>query len=96
MPFSFPPLSVLLTWPAPNYVNPHTRGPENYVISIIFFSLATIAVATRLYTRLYIRRWFGLDDLCICLAYVFEEHYLEITEMLIEVSWLRLGLLRQC
>jgi hypothetical protein len=70
MPFGIPPWSVLITWPASNYVDPPTRGPANYIIGAIFLSLSTTAVAFRLYARLYIRRWFGLDDVCICLAWV--------------------------
>lgn len=66
------PPSVLATWPLPNYVDPH-RNPATialYVINGVFLGLATIAVAARLYTRIVIRNWFGLDDLCVILAFV--------------------------
>jgi hypothetical protein len=61
---------VVATWPAPNYVNPKTYGPAPYIINSIVFSLAVIAVATRLYIRLFRRKWLGLDDGLILLALV--------------------------
>ena len=70
MTLGIPPIDVLLSWPKPNYINPETRGPETYIIGTVFLGIATIAVFTRLYARLFIRRWFGLDDAFICLAWV--------------------------
>jgi hypothetical protein len=64
------PPEVIASWPKPNYVNPQTRGPVVYIINGIFFSLATLTVGVRLYTRIFVRRWFGLDDFFIILAYV--------------------------
>lgn len=61
---------VILTWPKPNYVNPEKRGSELFFINSIFFALATSAICIRLYTRLFIRKWFGLDDWLILLAWV--------------------------
>lgn len=69
-PLGLPPLDVLLSWPLPNYVNPITRGSEAYAIGTIFFGFATVALAIRLYARLFIRKWFGLDDFLIVLAWV--------------------------
>jgi hypothetical protein len=69
MPFEFS-WTTFATWPAPNYVNPTKRGAELYVVDAIFLALTTITIGIRLYARLWIRRWFGLDDLCICLAWV--------------------------
>lgn len=66
------PKSVYAHWPLPNYVDPE-KNPATvalYVTNGIFLSLATIAVVARLYTRIVIRNWFGLDDLCVILAYV--------------------------
>jgi hypothetical protein len=67
---TIPPLSVILSWPQPNYTNPVTRGPAVYVFSSIFLALATIVVLLRLYARVIIRRWFGLDDALIVVAWV--------------------------
>ena len=70
MGLELPPLDVLLSWPKPNYINPVTRGAESYVIGTVFLFFSTLALIVRLYARLFIRRWFGLDDLFICLAWV--------------------------
>jgi hypothetical protein len=66
------PEPVLLGWPSPNYVDP-PKNPATvavYVFNGFFLTLATITVAARLYTRIIIRNWFGLDDLFIILAFV--------------------------
>jgi len=68
--YSIVPTSVIRTWPVPNYYNPTTRGPEFYIVCGIFLALATIALVTRLYARLFIRRWFGLDDALIIASWV--------------------------
>ena len=81
MPFSYPPLSVLVTWPTPNYVDPHKRSSANYAFNSIFLIITTIAVVLRLYTRLYIRRWFGLDDVFICFAFVRIEYPVELQDV---------------
>jgi hypothetical protein len=66
-----PPTDVLLSWPTPNYDNPVTRGPALVIVNSIFISLATITVAARIYTRIVIKRWFGIDDVFILLALLF-------------------------
>ena len=64
------PARIMLAWPVPNYVNPQKKGPEIWIVSSIFVAFATFCVGMRLYTRVFIRRWFGLDDALILLAYV--------------------------
>ncbi|KAH7058690.1 hypothetical protein B0J12DRAFT_737323 [Macrophomina phaseolina] len=64
------PLSVLFSFPTPNYVDPVTRGPALIIVNAIFLSLCTIALLLRLYTRVFIKRWFGSDDVFIILAYI--------------------------
>jgi hypothetical protein len=61
--------SILITWPAPNYVDPVTRGPLLYIVNGIFFGLATIAIWTRFYARVFVRKWVGLDDFFILFAW---------------------------
>jgi hypothetical protein len=61
---------ALLSWPTPNYVDPVTRGPALNVICGVFFTLATVAVYSRLYARIFIRKWFGWDDLFVILGWV--------------------------
>lgn len=65
-----PPTEVLLKWPSPNYENPKTRGSALLVVNLICISLVVIIVGLRLYTRLVIKRWFGVDDVFILLALV--------------------------
>ncbi|KAG9378568.1 hypothetical protein A1F94_010337 [Pyrenophora tritici-repentis] len=66
-----PPLDVILSWPTPNYVDPETRGPALIIVNAIFMTLATLTVCARLYTRLVVKRWFGIDDVFILLALLF-------------------------
>jgi hypothetical protein len=68
--YSIVPTSVLRTWPAPNYVDPPTRGHEFYIVGGIFLGTATAMLGARLYARLFVRRWFGLDDALIILSWV--------------------------
>lgn len=64
------PIAVLLSFPTPNYVNPQTQGTSLIVVNAIFAGLVTTAVALRLYTRLFIKQWLGLDDIYITIAWV--------------------------
>lgn len=61
---------AVASWPAPNYIDPVTRGDGIVVVSAVFGSLATIAIALRAYSRLWITRTFGTDDVLILLAWV--------------------------
>jgi hypothetical protein len=65
-----PPVDVLLSWPTPNYENPVTRGNALVIVNSIFIGFVVITVGLRLYTRLVIKRWFGIDDVFILLALV--------------------------
>jgi len=65
------PLSVAVNWPMPNYDNPDTRGGALLGINIALIILVTLAVGTRVWARLSIKKWFGLDDAMIVLAYLF-------------------------
>ena len=57
-----PPLSVIESWPKPNYINPIVRGPENIILDLVFFPLVCLVVGIRMYTRLRITYNFGADD----------------------------------
>ncbi|KAG9777535.1 hypothetical protein ABEF93_000394 [Exophiala dermatitidis] len=63
-----PPPSVVASWPRPNYIDPDTRGPALEYICIIFSAVAVVVLAARLYSRLFITRAPGLDDLLAVLA----------------------------
>jgi hypothetical protein len=64
------PLSVLASWPAPNYINPETRGPSVVIFNAVLISIVTLTVLLRLYVRASMLRWLGLDDVFIIAALV--------------------------
>jgi uncharacterized membrane protein len=66
-----PPVDVLLSWPTPNYVDPETRGPALLIVNSILIALTILTVIARLYTRIVIKRWFGIDDIFILFALLF-------------------------
>lgn len=65
-----PPLSVVLTWPTPNYVDPVTRGWEVPIMCMVLFGIAFIVVLARLWARLVLQQNAGLDDLFIVFSMV--------------------------
>ena len=65
-----PPLSVLETWPTPNYIDPVTRGSAVLVVNIVMISLAFVVTCLRVYTRLKIAFSPGADDVLIMIAMV--------------------------
>lgn len=67
-----PPLSVILTWPSPNYVDPETRGDASLIVNLVFILLVILAVALRFYCRLSAGALrVGWDDAMIALALFF-------------------------
>ncbi len=64
------PLSVIASWPKPNYQDPQTRGRSLIVIDILFPALSFVVLLLRCYTRIFIKKWFGWDDVLILLAFV--------------------------
>lgn len=85
------PLEVLFTFPAPNYDDPETRGPGLIITIAVFTSLVTIAIALRYYTRIALKRWYGLDDVFIGLAYVRLAPYVHWKKFLGEAWMLNIG-----
>jgi hypothetical protein len=63
-------LDVLSLWPPANFVDPETRGSELYVVTAVFLTIATLSLGARLYSRIWIRRYFGPDDGLLIFAYV--------------------------
>jgi hypothetical protein len=63
-----PPAEVLASWPAPNYINPETRGPALIIISSILLAVATVSVSLRVLEKLTVFKSFGIDDILILLA----------------------------
>ncbi|KAF2401101.1 hypothetical protein EJ06DRAFT_575719 [Trichodelitschia bisporula] len=58
-------------WPEPNYESPERRGNTMLAVNLVAASLALITAAMRIYTRLFITRWFGADDVFIIFALIF-------------------------
>ena len=65
------PLSVIASWPTPNYVDPTNRGPALEYVCIIFSVLAITIVAARIYSRLVITRAPGWDDFLVVVGLIF-------------------------
>jgi len=57
-----PPPEVYLSWPAPNYVDPETRGPMLVVVPVVLVIISFLIVALRLYTRVVLIKSVGADD----------------------------------
>ncbi|KAF7864530.1 hypothetical protein EAF04_006662 [Stromatinia cepivora] len=63
-----PSPEILASWPAPNYVDPKTRGKAVLVVNAVLFPVVLFIILIRLYTRLQISKSFGLDDWLIIAA----------------------------
>lgn len=79
-----PPLSVMMTWPTPNYVDPPTRGHGVLVVNIICICFAFLVVMLRLYTRLRITCSFGVDDILIIFGLIFAIAMVVVTSIATE------------
>ena len=65
----FPPLSVIESWPTPNYVDPtEVRGPALIIVTGIFFPIAIFFLALRMFTRIKLMKSFGIDDVFLLIA----------------------------
>ncbi|KAF2816597.1 uncharacterized protein BDZ99DRAFT_515181 [Mytilinidion resinicola] len=62
------PLSVLLAWPKPNYVDPVTRDWTIPAILIVALSIMTLVLAARFWARFVVQKNSGLDDWLIIAA----------------------------
>jgi hypothetical protein len=66
-----PPVTVLLTWPTSDSTNPITHGQALLITNVVAITLVCIAVTGRLYSRIVIKQWFGVDDTMCVLAWLF-------------------------
>lgn len=64
------PASVIETWPAPNYINPETRGQALVVVNTALLLLVLVVFGLRIHTRIHVKRWSGVDDVCLGFATV--------------------------
>jgi hypothetical protein len=65
-----PPFSVILSWPKSNYDDPESQGDGIVAVSLFLAITAAILVSLRLYTRIFLIRQPGLDDVLIILGLV--------------------------
>jgi hypothetical protein len=59
---------VIESWPKPNYIDPVTRGPALIYVCIVFSALSLAIVIARIYSRIFITRAPGADDLLVAIA----------------------------
>ncbi|ORY63431.1 uncharacterized protein BCR38DRAFT_228272 [Pseudomassariella vexata] len=64
------PLEAVLKWPRPNFENPQTRGQVGLIVGTTLLTFVTVLLAVRIFTRQYISKGLGLDDILIVLAYI--------------------------
>jgi hypothetical protein len=64
------PLATIESWPPQNYTDPIERGPWVIVITITLYALVLGVVGLRTFTRAFISRSFGADDITILIAMV--------------------------
>ncbi|KAJ4350083.1 uncharacterized protein N0V89_008704 [Didymosphaeria variabile] len=57
-----PPLSVVLSWPTPNYVGPVTRPKVATILACVLGPLTMLLLFARLWVRIRIQQHAGLDD----------------------------------
>lgn len=57
-----PKISQQESWPAPNIINPASRGTGNFVITCTVLPLSLIVVGLRIFTRIKLYRRWAVDD----------------------------------
>jgi hypothetical protein len=63
-------VSDIAKWPTPNYADPVKRAPALTVVNAFFFSLMTIVLGLRLYSKAAIKKSLGIEDVLICFSWV--------------------------
>ncbi|THW42904.1 hypothetical protein D6D21_05622 [Aureobasidium pullulans] len=66
-----PPPEAFATYPAPNYIDPQTRGKATCITAIVCGVLSIFFVSLRLIARLRIKRGLGWDDFWILFGLIF-------------------------
>ncbi|ORY16421.1 hypothetical protein BCR34DRAFT_106096 [Clohesyomyces aquaticus] len=66
----FPPPSVLVGWPAPNYQNPEDRGWAGSIVMILVLAITCATFLARIWARMSVSKNPGLDDLLMSIAMV--------------------------
>ncbi len=63
-----PPAEVLINWPAPNYVNPETRGVGAPIFILILLVITILVFIARIWARLVVAKNAGWDDIMMSCA----------------------------
>lgn len=58
------------TWPSSNFSNSESKGPTLVVVELLLISITYVVVLLRVYSKVYLRKAFGLDDWLILPATV--------------------------
>lgn len=69
-----PPLSVIESWPTPNYENPVTRPGTVLILAAVFGPLSLLFLGARIWARVLIQHNAGIDDWLMVAAIVGEPH----------------------
>lgn len=59
---------MIESWPKPNYVDPVTQGPALVYVCIVFSALSLAVVTARIYSRIFITKAPGADDILVAIA----------------------------
>ena len=57
-------------WPFPNYINPITREYAFVVVNLTLLGVTMLVVSLRIYTRIFISKYLGKDDILMLMAMV--------------------------
>lgn len=57
-----PPPEMIASWPPPNFSNPQSKGPTLLIVELLLITIVCVVVLLRIYSRVYLRKTFGLDD----------------------------------
>lgn len=65
-----PPLEVIASWPAPNYINPEGRGTVTSNLAYVLSPITFFIYFARLWVRFFLQRNAGIDDWLMVAALV--------------------------
>ena len=55
-----PTMEEVMSWPAPNYIDPQTRRPLVFGVQVTLMTLTAVTVAVRFYSRTVIVQALGM------------------------------------
>lgn len=66
----YPPISVVISWPAPNYINPTTHDWKGPIILMSVMAFTFTVFTARIWARMVVGKNAGLDDLLMSIAMI--------------------------